>query len=222
MIGWSVRFGQCRWAAGGPGHRVGVRHQLARDGEARRTQTGKAPPAKAGCRSPGKVCSCPSSSRTVGTPVRGWARLGVTAGSRRRCGACDRAPVHLGLHPTALLVGTSAAPNRHPTTVEVLESTRQVDTIVLDKTGTATTGAMTLVDAYASRVERAELLRLAGALENASEHPIAAAIAGGCPHRGCNLPNVVGFANLGPGAGRRRRVGDRRPGGVTGPTGHRC
>jgi P-type Cu+ transporter len=60
----------------------------------------------------------------------------------------------------------------------VLESTREVDTIVLDKTGTVTTGKMALVDvAVADGVDRGEALRLVGALENASEHPIARAIA---------------------------------------------
>ncbi len=54
----------------------------------------------------------------------------------------------------------------------MLESTRKVDTVVLDKTGTVTTGKMSLIDVIAAPgTERAELLRLAGALENASEHP---------------------------------------------------
>ena len=92
-------------------------------------------------------------------------------------------PCALGLAtPTALLVGTGRAAQlgvliRGP---EVLESTRRVDTIVLDKTGTVTTGKMTLVDVItASGTDRATLLRYAGALEDASEHPVAQAIAKG-------------------------------------------
>jgi Cu+-exporting ATPase len=92
-------------------------------------------------------------------------------------------PCALGLAtPTALLVGTGRGAQlgvliKGP---EVLESTRKVDTVVLDKTGTVTTGKMTLVDVLtADGVSRDELLRLAGALEAASEHPIAQAIAKG-------------------------------------------
>jgi Cu+-exporting ATPase len=90
-------------------------------------------------------------------------------------------PCALGLAtPTALLVGTGRAAQLGIliTGPEVLESTRRVDTIVLDKTGTVTTGRMTLADVVlASGADRAELLRIAGALEHASEHPIARAIA---------------------------------------------
>jgi P-type Cu+ transporter len=92
-------------------------------------------------------------------------------------------PCALGLAtPTALLVGTGRAAQlgvliRGP---EVLESTRKIDTIVLDKTGTVTTGKMTLVDVITSPdTDRAALLRYAGALEDASEHPVAQAIAKG-------------------------------------------
>jgi P-type Cu+ transporter len=90
-------------------------------------------------------------------------------------------PCALGLAtPTALLVGTGRGAQlgiliKGP---EVLESTRRVDTVVLDKTGTVTTGRMSLVGtAVADGVSESQLLRLAGALENASEHPIARAIA---------------------------------------------
>ncbi|OBG96051.1 copper-translocating P-type ATPase [Mycobacterium sp. E3251] len=90
-------------------------------------------------------------------------------------------PCALGLAtPTALLVGTGRAAQlgvliRGP---QVLESTRRVDTIVLDKTGTVTTGKMTLVDVITGPgTDRQTLLRYAGALEDASEHPIARAIA---------------------------------------------
>lgn len=89
-------------------------------------------------------------------------------------------PCALGLAtPTALLVGTGRAAQlgvliNGP---EVLESTRSVDTIVLDKTGTVTTGKMTLVDLVAGAdTDRTTLLRYAGAVEDASEHPVAQAI----------------------------------------------
>ncbi|MGZ8562898.1 MAG: heavy metal translocating P-type ATPase, partial [Candidatus Limnocylindria bacterium] len=79
---------------------------------------------------------------------------------------------------------------------EVLESTRKVDTIVLDKTGTVTTGHMTLTDLQtASGVERAQALTLVGALEAASEHPIARAIASAALDELGPLPNVEGFVN---------------------------
>ncbi|MGC5333670.1 heavy metal translocating P-type ATPase [Micromonospora sp. DT62] len=107
-------------------------------------------------------------------------------------------PCALGLAtPTALLVGTGRGAQlgvliKGP---EVLESTKQVDTVVLDKTGTVTTGRMTLVDVVpAAGEEREELLRLAGALESASEHPIARAVAAGAAEAGV-LPPVTGFAN---------------------------
>jgi P-type Cu+ transporter len=109
-------------------------------------------------------------------------------------------PCALGLAtPTALMVGTGRGAQlgiliRGP---EVLESTRRVDTVVVDKTGTVTTGQMTLVDVVAATGEQAdEVLRLAGALENASEHPIAQAIATGARERVGNLPAVEDFASL--------------------------
>ncbi len=90
-------------------------------------------------------------------------------------------PCALGLAtPTALLVGTGRGAQlgiliKGP---EVLESTRRVDTIVLDKTGTVTEGRMSVVTVVPSEgADADEVLRLAGALENASEHPIARAIA---------------------------------------------
>src|SRR4029079_19249727 len=90
-------------------------------------------------------------------------------------------PCALGLAtPTARLVGTGRGAQlglliKGP---EILESTRQVDTIVLDKTGTVTTGRMSLVHVgVATGEHRDEVLRLAGALEDASEHPIARAVA---------------------------------------------
>lgn len=96
-------------------------------------------------------------------------------------------PCALGLAtPTALMVGTGRGAQlgiliKGP---EVLESTRRVDTVVLDKTGTVTTGRMTLAGVHAAEgVDETELLRLAGSLEHASEHPIARAIAAGAADR---------------------------------------
>ncbi|HEX6518641.1 MAG TPA: heavy metal translocating P-type ATPase [Streptosporangiaceae bacterium] len=98
-------------------------------------------------------------------------------------------PCAMGLAtPTAILVGTGRGAQlgiliKGP---EVLESTRIIDTIVLDKTGTVTAGRMTLTDVVASHGQDvAELLRLAGAVEDASEHPVAAAIAAGARERLC-------------------------------------
>ncbi len=103
-------------------------------------------------------------------------------------------PCALGLAtPTALLVGTGRGAQlgiliKGP---EILESTRAIDTIVLDKTGTVTTGRMSLVDVVTGEDE-AEVLRLTGALEHASEHPIARAIA----ERAASTATVTAFANL--------------------------
>ena len=109
-------------------------------------------------------------------------------------------PCALGLAtPTALLVGTGRGAQmgvliKGP---ETLESTRRVDTIVLDKTGTVTTGKMTLDDVIvAEGVDRAELLRLAGGLEDASEHPIAQAIAAGATAEVGDLPTPESFENV--------------------------
>jgi Cu+-exporting ATPase len=118
-------------------------------------------------------------------------------------------PCALGLAtPTALMVGTGRGAQlgvliKGP---EVLENTRRVDTIVLDKTGTVTTGRMALADVIVTDGEdAAEVLRLAGALENASEHPIAKAIAAaaqastgalGTPGAIGVLPEVEGFENI--------------------------
>jgi P-type Cu+ transporter len=108
-------------------------------------------------------------------------------------------PCALGLAtPTALLVGTGRGAQlglliKGP---EVLESTRRVDTIVLDKTGTVTTGRMTLLRTHpAAGVDPDELLLLAGAVEAASEHPVAAAIAAAAADRSTALPAVSEFAN---------------------------
>ncbi|MFF2660326.1 heavy metal translocating P-type ATPase [Kitasatospora sp. NPDC058032] len=119
-------------------------------------------------------------------------------------------PCALGLAtPTALLVGTGRGAQlgiliKGP---EVLENTRRVDTVVLDKTGTVTTGRMTLLAVRtAEGVTEEQALRLAGALEHASEHPIAAAIATAAAERLGTLPPVEGFENI-PGLGVQGVVG---------------
>jgi len=109
-------------------------------------------------------------------------------------------PCALGLAtPTALMVGTGRGAQlgiliKGP---QILESTRRVDTVVLDKTGTVTTGKMTLVDVVAAAGEDPnDVARFAGALEDASEHPIAQAIAAGAVSRVGALPEVVDFASV--------------------------
>ncbi|HXH80719.1 heavy metal translocating P-type ATPase [Nocardioides sp.] len=130
-------------------------------------------------------------------------------------------PCALGLAtPTALLVGTGRGAQlgiviRGP---EVLESTRAVDTIVLDKTGTVTTGQMSVVSlATAAGVEAEDVRRLVGALEHASEHPIARAIA---TYAASDL-SVIDFVATGgvgvTGTVDDRRVFARRPDSVDGP-----
>ncbi|HLU71213.1 heavy metal translocating P-type ATPase [Streptomyces sp. NPDC059515] len=113
-------------------------------------------------------------------------------------------PCALGLAtPTALMVGTGRGAQlgiliKGP---EVLESTRKVDTVVLDKTGTVTTGKMALLAVHtADGTDEAEVLRLAGALEHASEHPIARAVAARAAERVGALPAPEDFANV-PGLG---------------------
>lgn len=115
-------------------------------------------------------------------------------------------PCALGLAtPTALLVGTGRGAQlgiliKGP---EMLEQTRQVDTIVLDKTGTVTTGSMQLVGVRpANGGDPADVLRIAGALEAGSEHPIARAISEAARRDLGPLPAVDDFRNL-PGSGVR-------------------
>jgi len=111
-------------------------------------------------------------------------------------------PCALGLAtPTALMVGTGRGAQlgiliKGP---EVLESTRRVDTIVLDKTGTVTTGRMSVTAVHIAAdttLDEAALLRLAGAVEAASEHPIAAAITTAARQRDPALPAVEDFRNV--------------------------
>ncbi|WP_434795397.1 heavy metal translocating P-type ATPase [Streptomyces albidoflavus] len=122
-------------------------------------------------------------------------------------------PCALGLAtPTALLVGTGRGAQlgiliRGP---EVLENTRRVDTVVLDKTGTLTTGRMELTEVLpADGTGETELLRLAGALEHASEHPVARAVASAAEERHGPLPPVSGFAST-SGLGVRGTVEGRQ------------
>src|SRR5690606_40788299 len=104
-------------------------------------------------------------------------------------------PCALGLAtPTALLVGSGRGAQlgilmKGP---EVLESTRRVDTVVLDKTGTVTTGELSMIDWHGDE----DVLRIAGALENASEHPVARAIASAARDKLGELPSVSEFANV--------------------------
>ncbi|MYU36547.1 heavy metal translocating P-type ATPase [Streptomyces sp. SID8358] len=119
-------------------------------------------------------------------------------------------PCALGLAtPTALMVGTGRGAQlgiliKGP---EVLETTRRADTVVLDKTGTITTGRMTLGAVHtAAGTSEADVLRLAGALEHASEHPIAQAVAAGAADRiAGELPAPGSFTNV-PGLGVRGTV----------------
>jgi Cu+-exporting ATPase len=121
-------------------------------------------------------------------------------------------PCALGLAtPTALLVGTGRGAQlgiliKGP---EVLEQTRKIDTVVLDKTGTITEGKMELVDvAPLDGASRAEILRVAGAVESASEHPIGQAIAAAAHAELTEVPAVTGFRNV-PGLGVRGTVDGR-------------
>ncbi|MER5881144.1 heavy metal translocating P-type ATPase [Streptomyces sp. NPDC001910] len=124
----------------------------------------------------------------------GDAAVALTAAVAVLVVAC---PCSLGLAtPTALLVGTGRGAQlgiviRGP---HILESTRRIDTIVLDKTGTVTTGTMQLIDLVcADGIDRDELLTLAGAVEHASEHPIAAAVTDAARALSAHLPPVSDF-----------------------------
>ena len=113
-------------------------------------------------------------------------------------------PCALGLAtPTALMVGSGRAAQMGIVIkgADVLQGTRRVDTVVFDKTGTVTTGMMQLVDVVcAEGAIRSELLSLAGALEHASEHPVAKAIATAARAERGTLQAVTDFENL-PGMG---------------------
>ncbi len=139
--------------------------------------------------------------------LAGWLLLDASAGEAFTAAvavliiAC---PCALGLAtPTALLVGTGRGAQlgiviKGP---EILEQTRKIGTIVLDKTGTITEGRMELAEVTPlNGAERPEVLRLAGAVESASEHPIAQAVASAARREVGDLPPVTGFRNV-PGVG---------------------
>jgi Cu+-exporting ATPase len=157
----------------------------------------------------------------------GWLAFGASASAAFTAAvavliiAC---PCALGLAtPTALMVGTGRGAQlgiliKGP---EILERTRRVGTIVLDKTGTITEGKMELAEvALLDGASRSDVLRLAGAVEAASEHPIAQAVAKAARAEVGELPRVEGFRNL-PGVGVRGLVAGhevevgRRDGAIT-------
>ena len=182
--------------------RVGTDTQLAQMAKlVEQAQAGKAPVQRLADRISGVFVPIAIGIAVVTLAV--WLILGFPASAAFTAAvavlviAC---PCALGLAtPTALLVGTGRGAQlgiliKGP---EMLESTRTVDTIVLDKTGTVTTGRMTLVDVVAEPgTDPAELLRLAGAVEDASEHPIAQAVAKAAVARAGDLPAAEEFANL--------------------------
>ncbi|HET9323669.1 MAG TPA: heavy metal translocating P-type ATPase [Gaiellaceae bacterium] len=144
--------------------------------------------------------------------LAGWLLVGASAGEAFTAAvsvliiAC---PCALGLAtPTALMVGTGRGAQmgvliRGP---EVLERAHDVDTVILDKTGTVTEGRLELADVVVlDGATRAEVLRLAGAVEAASEHPVALAVAGKARAELGDLPKVTNFRNE-PGAGVRGTV----------------
>jgi Cu+-exporting ATPase len=171
-----------------------------------RAQTGKAPVQRLADRV--SAVFVPVVIALAAATLAGWLVTGHAAGAAFAAAvavlvvAC---PCALGLAtPTALMVGTGRGAQlglliRGP---EVLESTRTIDTIVLDKTGTVTTGTMRLVDVVAPDGREHEALRLVGGLEAASEHPVARAVAAGAADRlgGAPLPPVEGFRST-PGLG---------------------
>jgi Cu+-exporting ATPase len=119
-------------------------------------------------------------------------------------------PCALGLAtPTALMVGSGRAAQMGIVIkgIDVLQSTRRIDTVVLDKTGTVTTGVMTLVDVICvDGVSRKEALLNAGAVEKSSEHPIARAIVRSAEEEVGVLPSLDEFESL-PGVGATGRIG---------------
>jgi len=119
-------------------------------------------------------------------------------------------PCALGLAtPTALMVGSGRAAQMGIVIkgIDVLQSTRRIDTVVLDKTGTVTTGVMTLVDVVlVDGVSRDEALLNAGAVEKSSEHPIARAIVRAAEEELGVLPSLDEFESL-PGVGATGRIG---------------
>ena len=137
----------------------------------------------------------------------GW-QQGFTAAVAVLVIAC---PCALGLAtPTALLVGTGRGARLGILIkgADVLEDTRRVDTVILDKTGTVTTGEMTLVDVSTTgKLPKDQALRAAAAVEAGSEHPVAGAIVAAARSRGIEVPRATDFLSL-PGAGARARIKD--------------
>jgi Cu+-exporting ATPase len=206
--------------------RVGAETQLAQMARlVEAAQTGKAEVQRLADRISGVfvpiVLALAAGTLVVWIAVGGGATAAFTAAVAVLIIAC---PCALGLAtPTALMVGTGRGAQlgiliKGP---EVLENTRRIDTVVLDKTGTVTTGRMTVLDVVpAAGEDAATVLRLAGALESASEHPIGTAVARAAADAG-PLPPVTGFANVdglgvtgvvegaGVVVGRRRLLADR-------------
>jgi P-type Cu+ transporter len=195
--------------------RVGHDTQLAQIARlVTRAQAGKAPAQRLADR----VCAVfvPAVLLLAAATATGWLAIGhdvrsaISAAVAVLVIAC---PCAMGLAtPTALLVGTGRGAQlgiliKGP---EILEATRQIDTVILDKTGTVTAGRMTLLDVLpAPGVTEAELLRLAGAVEDASEHPIGRAIVAGARDRlgPVQWPVVTNFLNE-PGLGVTGQVTD--------------
>lgn len=181
--------------------RVGADTELARIGRlVEQAQTGKAPVQRLADRV--SAVFVPIVFVIALGTLATWLALGAgpeqafTAAVATLIIAC---PCALGLAtPTALLVGTGRGAQlgiliRGP---QILESTRQVDTIVLDKTGTVTTGRMALLGVHpGAGSAETELLRLAGAAEAGSEHPIGVAVVTGATARLGALPAATGFAS---------------------------
>ena len=181
--------------------RVGSDTELAAIGRlVEAAQTGKAPVQRLADRV--AAIFVPVVLALAALTLVGWIATGASTGFAFEAAvsvliiAC---PCALGLAtPTALLVGTGRGAQlgiliKGP---EVLESTRQVDTIVLDKTGTVTTGRMQVVDVVAAPgVEAGDLLRLSGALEAASEHPVGRAVTAYAQDRVGTLPSVDSFSS---------------------------
>jgi len=119
-------------------------------------------------------------------------------------------PCALGLAtPTALMVGSGRAAQMGIVIkgIDVLQSTRRIDTVVLDKTGTVTTGQMTLVGVHCvDGVSRSEALSYAAAVEKGSEHPIARAIVSSAEDEGLDIPALDEFMSM-PGVGATGRIG---------------
>lgn len=119
-------------------------------------------------------------------------------------------PCALGLAtPTALMVGSGRAAQMGIVIkgIDVLQSTRRIDTVVLDKTGTVTTGHMTLAGVHCvDGVGRDEALKFAAAVEKGSEHPIARAIVSAAENEGLEIPALDEFMSM-PGVGATGRIG---------------